>query len=79
MKGTTMIVLESRDDKKWLQETHLPQVDCTMFTVILLHGNEDAPKAVDLYAMNDYRCRPVRLVCDDNGNWARGHDPVPSR
>lgn len=50
-------LLSSPADLSWLETTH--KVPATQYAVAVIHGNEDSPYRVELFAQDDYRCRPV--------------------
>lgn len=60
------VVLEEQEDMDWLAEVH-----CKIakgYACAILHGNEDSPSRVELYARNHYKCPPTVLEPDDDGN-----------
>lgn len=50
------------DEKRWLKESHLPEVALDSYAVALLYGNEDSPRKVELYEKNDYRSTRTTYV-----------------
>lgn len=72
-------LLETPDDLQWLRDTHLASIDpLPPFVIAILHGNEDCPQRIDLYAINDFRCTPTEYALTDAGYvYARG--PMPER
>jgi hypothetical protein len=57
-------------DLAWLANTHMqPFSEQVMASACaILHGNEDAPEKVELFAVNDYRCMPTVFVQNESGN-----------
>lgn len=49
--------LESRDDMAWLADTHCP--DARNHVCAIIHGNEDFPDEIRLYARNHVDCKPT--------------------
>ena len=58
--------IESAEDMEWLAEVHSPIAREYKYAIV--HGNEDCPEKVFLYARNHYRCKPTVLVADENGD-----------
>lgn len=50
--------LNSREDIKWLKETHLPK-NAPKFKCAVLFGNEDCPSRVILMAGKHYKSKQV--------------------
>jgi len=57
--------LREPDELVWLQDVHGIPTD-SKCAIAYLYGNEDAPEKVEVYAEDDYRCKPVvyRLNAD---------------
>ena len=63
--------LSTRDDLKWLRETHLKSCrKLPRFSVAILHGNEDAPDSITLYERNHVDSKSVTLRADSDGNFS---------
>lgn len=56
--------IETAQDMAWLVEVHGAP---SGYAVAVLHGNEDAPDKVELYARNHYECVPTVMVPDADG------------
>jgi len=64
--------LDRAEDLQWLRETHLPSLrvgEC----VVILHGNEDCPERLDVYARNHCQCEPTVFALKEDGS---GYDLV---
>lgn len=61
----TQTFLYRSEDLQWLRETHLPSLrhEC----VVILHGNEDCPERLDVYARNHCECEPTVYVLSEDG------------
>ncbi len=55
--------LESAEDLEWLHEVH--GVSVQGYACAILHGNEDSPERVEVFARNHYRCKPTIWEADD--------------
>jgi hypothetical protein len=67
--------LETPEDMAWLADVHTPLARA--YLCAILHGNEDAPNKVELFAANHYKCKPTVLAPNEEGNlkvvqWGRG-------
>jgi hypothetical protein len=58
--------LESKEDLKWLSDVHYKAA--ILYACAILHGNEDAPSKVELFARNHFKCKPTILEANDSGN-----------
>jgi hypothetical protein len=61
-----IVFLETPEDMAWLVEMH-----CAVarnYACAILHGNEDSPNKIELFARNDVRCKPTVLEIDENLN-----------
>lgn len=62
-------------DCDWLRSTALKQIECPPFMSFELHGNEDAPAKVDLYANfrpnHDEKPTAVYAMDNESGDLAR--------
>jgi len=45
------------EDMKWLADVHIKGAD--MFACAIIYGNKDCPTRIELYKVDDYRCKPV--------------------
>jgi hypothetical protein len=61
-----MTWLETPEDMAWLAEVHTPLA--ALYPYAILHGNEDCPTMVELYARNHHKCKPTVLAMDDAGD-----------
>jgi hypothetical protein len=43
-----MVLINTRDDMKWLREVHLPRLSAKYKSAVI-HGNEDYPAQIDVY------------------------------
>lgn len=43
-------LLQNSSDRRWLAETHLRHLHVPPFRSAIIHGNEDCPKMVELFA-----------------------------
>ena len=57
--------LETTRDMLWLKETH--KISTEGFKCAILTSREDCPEKVELYEVNDYRCKPVVYIADGDG------------
>jgi hypothetical protein len=55
----TTTFLNSSEDLQWLSETHLPSLRIDACAAVILHGNEDCPQRIEVYARNHYQCVPT--------------------
>lgn len=62
--GTTW--LDTEEDMEWLAVAHGVGI-ARSYTCAILHGNEDYPIKVELFARNDVRCKPTVLHADEAG------------
>lgn len=62
----SMSFLETPEDMAWLAEVHTPLAKGHACAII--HGNEDAPSKVELFARNHYQCVPTVLEPDADYN-----------
>jgi len=60
-----MPILTEPEDLKWLNETH--NVSTYGYKVAVLHGNEDYPTKVELFAKDHFRCKPTVYEPDEDG------------
>lgn len=51
-----MTALERQDDLKWLSDVH--GIPTEGAAIAIIHGNEDSPNKVEVYAENDVNCVP---------------------
>ena len=59
------IILQHKMDLHWLREVHLKDCEPLPFFVLaVLHGSEDCPQQIDLYATNDIRTKPTVYLYD---------------
>ena len=59
--------LDTEASMAWLQEVHeVPSLGCAC---AMIHGNEDAPEKIELFAINDYRCPPDTYVPANGGGY----------
>lgn len=63
--------LNSVEDLKWLGEVH--KVSTAGYACAILHGNEDAPDKVEVFARDHYKCKPTVYVADENGDLRLDH------
>jgi hypothetical protein len=63
-----MQMLDSREDMDWLAEVHTPLAKD--YQCAFLHGNEDCPDRIELFKLNDCRCKPTILHLQDDGSYA---------
>lgn len=61
-----MTVLDTREDLDWLTDVH--GVETKDAVIAVLHGNEDCPEKVEVYAHDDYRTEPVVWIADEEGD-----------
>lgn len=61
-----MKFLETAEDMAWLAEVH--HTGAAAYACAILHGNEDAPERIELYARNHVACKPTVLQADANGD-----------
>jgi hypothetical protein len=67
------------EDCRWLRETHLAGcADVPEFQSFLLHGNEDCPDKLELYALREphYRTKPVAAYQLNQNLGYEGDAPV---
>lgn len=58
-------ILETAEDMAWLAEVHAPIA--AGYPMAVLHGNEDSPDRVELYARDHHEYRPTVLEPDATG------------
>ena len=58
--------LNSAEDLTWLNEVH--NVSTAGYVCAVLHGNEDAPDKVEVFARNHRNCNPIVYIADENGD-----------
>lgn len=58
--------LNTYDDLLWLEDVHKIGM-ATQYAVAVIHGNEDSPTKVELFARNHYKCRPTVYTADETG------------
>lgn len=72
MRTTQITTLE---DIKWMLDVHFPHImnhfTFPQFVVAQLHGNEDSPEKIELFAQDHYRCKPWVYLPDENGKMKR--------
>ena len=64
--GMKQTFLKGNDDILWLRKTHLPE-NAPIFRCAVLHGSEDCPKRVELYAHNNINALVGVYVDDPDG------------
>jgi len=62
-----MTSLDTKEDMEWLASTHCKTARA--YKLAILHGNEDSPDKIELFAKNDYRCKPTVFVRGDEGDY----------
>lgn len=67
-----MTPLETPDDLKWLSDVH--GIPTEGAAIAIIHGNEDSPTKVEVYAENHIDCVPVVYVPSDES-----YKPVAER
>lgn len=78
-KGKAGRYLGDIESLKWLAEVH--NVAAEGYRAAILYGNEDCPDAVELYAKDDYRCKPTVYVYNEETStlillqWGQKPDP----
>lgn len=58
-------ILETVEDFEWLKDVH--GIAVGDYACAILHGNEDSPNKIELYAVDNYKCRPTVYEPDANG------------
>jgi len=76
-----MTLLETKEDMEWLAEIVSdrggPGNIVKKYPCAIIHGNEDSPTKIELYAENHHKCKPTVLLPDEDGifrvnTWGNG-------